>query len=145
MIIHDPQNNIPQNSIPYNNIPQNSIPYNNIPYNNIPYNNIPYNIQQNNFYSSAYNKIPYHNTLKIINPYKNIDPPPYHTDSLTLVLQKIFPNDYQKYLDLFKTQQIDYDAFLLLDKDILKELGILFGPIIKICKAIENINQGNLY
>ena len=54
------------------------------------------------------------------------------------ILQKIFPDDYKKYLDIFEREKIDYDAFLELDRDIMKELGILMGPAIKIYKAIKD-------
>ena len=53
------------------------------------------------------------------------------------VLKKI---DCDKYCGKFEENEIDYRAFLLIDKDTLDEMKIPIGPRLKILDEVKRLN-----
>ena len=58
--------------------------------------------------------------------------------NITKVLEKL---DLAKYQRVFDQHEIEYEVFLNLNKEELKELNIPIGPAAKLIKEIEDIRE----
>ena len=58
--------------------------------------------------------------------------------NITKVLEKL---DLTKYQRVFDQQEIDYEGFLDLNKEELKDLNIPIGPAAKLIREIEDIKE----
>lgn len=57
------------------------------------------------------------------------------------ILHRLFPlqTEYEKFANLFQTEELDYDSFILLSEQDLHQLGVKMGPRKKLLKEIREL------